>query len=330
MRSFLCALFGSVIGALSMSQPVADVFTGFEITARPHLSFGVPFVRSGGSYGENKPTALDVGPRGNPADHAGSGKAWLDVCNADLIANHNAPVSCFYAGAYGNKIQIGSRSFGAPVLPLEVRVGDTVIGRFTANGLQIFGTVTANNYVGANAPLVEEPTEPEEPPPPPPTGVEIFDGSGQFRAIPASPFGTGNFTYHFWAKSAQTTRADILTQDGNYTGANWHGALANVTASGKMAWFENSTAKITATVPWNNGSWHHHAWVRSAGVVTYYFDGAPNGTASSSFSYGNESTGLRLGAPSYGGGAYNGQIDDFALTNQALWTGAFTPPARSQ
>jgi len=53
-------------------------------------------------------------------------------------------------------MQIGSRSFnGAPVVPLEVRVGNRVIGKFTPNGLEIYGTVTANNFTGGNAPPVE-------------------------------------------------------------------------------------------------------------------------------------------------------------------------------
>jgi len=54
MRTFFAALFGAVIGALSMSQPIADLFAGFQITDRGILSFGVPFVRSGASYGNNR------------------------------------------------------------------------------------------------------------------------------------------------------------------------------------------------------------------------------------------------------------------------------------
>lgn len=148
-RAFSYFLVG-MCGALFAPtiQTVAGSFVGFEITDRAILDFGVPFIRSGPEYGNDKPTALDVGPRGNPTDRKGSGKAWIDVCNADLIGDPTAQVSCFYAGAYSDHIAFGSRSFNdAPVKPLQLRIGRTTVGELTENGLVIHGTVTATGFV---------------------------------------------------------------------------------------------------------------------------------------------------------------------------------------
>lgn len=313
---FLAAMLGAL--AAPVIPTIANVFTGFEITDRGILTYGVPFVRSGAEYGNNQPTAFDVGPRGNPADNGGSGKAWIDVCNADLIANQSAPVTCVYSGAWGGQMQLGTRSFnGAAEMPLKLRIGDKIVGELNANGLIIYGTVTANAFVGAQ---------------PPEDGVENFAGGGQFRAIPPTPFGTGDFTYAFWVNTAQTSRADVLTQANSYLDPNWHGLLLNVSASGQMQWYENSTAKLSASATgFNDGQWYHVAITRAAGNLRMFLDGQQKGVSvASTFSYGNASTGLRLGAPSYaGGGSFVGKVDDFTIANTAMWTANFTPPARS-
>jgi len=241
---FLAAMLGAL--AAPVIPTIANVFTGFEITDRGILTYGVPFVRSGAEYGNNQPTAFDIGPRGTPADNGGSGKAWIDVCNADLIANQNAPVTCVYSGAWGGQMQLGTRSFnGAAEMPLKLRIG---VGELNANGLVIYGTVTANAFAGAQ---------------PPDEGVENFAGGGQFRAIPPTPFGAGDFSYASWVNTAQTSWADILTQANSYSDSNWHGLLLNVSGPGQMQWYENTTAKVsTSTTGFNDGQWHHVAITR--------------------------------------------------------------------
>lgn len=68
--------------------------------------------------------AFDVMPNGSPVEDTDNGVAWSDICNADLIANHNAPVSCVRSGAFLSKAVIGQRSFnGAPHVPLIIVQG---------------------------------------------------------------------------------------------------------------------------------------------------------------------------------------------------------------
>lgn len=129
---------------------VADIFNGFEITDRGTVGFGVPFVRSGANYGNDKNTALDIGPRGNPRDAENSGKAWLDVCEADLIGNPSVPVHCLYAGAWSDHGEFGTRSFnGANVQPLKLRIGNVIVGELNGNGLVIYGSITAGSFITA-------------------------------------------------------------------------------------------------------------------------------------------------------------------------------------
>jgi hypothetical protein len=141
----LTALLAACAGPIISN---AEVFKGFEITDRGVLPFGVPFVRSGEEYGPNQPTGFDVGPRGSPPDKKNSGLAWIDVCNADLLTDPGAPVTCIYAGAWKKEMQLGSRSFnGAPVVPLKLRIGDTIVGELNEKGLVIYGTVQAKAFV---------------------------------------------------------------------------------------------------------------------------------------------------------------------------------------
>jgi hypothetical protein len=150
----VCGVFLGYVFATFPNNPTpSTTFDGFDITDRGILPFGVPFVRSGAEYGRNRPTALDVGPRGKPPDQPKSGMAWLDVCNADLITTSNAPVSCGYLGAWQGHIEFGSRSFnGAPVRDLKLRVGDKVVGELTQDGLVIYGGITAEKFVDSNGP----------------------------------------------------------------------------------------------------------------------------------------------------------------------------------
>lgn len=45
------------------------------------------------------PVALDLQPLGpNPTESAGNGWSWVDCCNADVMHNNNAPVTCGRVG----------------------------------------------------------------------------------------------------------------------------------------------------------------------------------------------------------------------------------------
>ena len=132
---------------------VAELFTGYEITDRGTLGFGVPVVRSGASYGSDKPTALDILPRGTPVDTSW-GRAWFHICDADVLASPDSAFNCGYMGAFNDHVEIGTKSFnGEPARPLKLRVGDAIVGELNAVGLIIYGTVTANAFAGGAPPI---------------------------------------------------------------------------------------------------------------------------------------------------------------------------------
>ena len=95
-----------------------------------------------------------------------------------------------------------------------------------------------------------------------------------------------------------------------------------LTAGPQIAWIENVTTLLTATVILN--VWQHIAVVRNSGVLTMY----NNGTTSSSIA---NSTDLivpfKYIGKSYNNLSWNGYMDDLRITNGiARYTTAFTPP----
>lgn len=165
------------------------------------------------------------------------------------------------------------------------------------------------------------------------TASGYFDGGTDRITVPASSdfdFGTGEFTVDFWIKSSDTTRQDVITQDNTSADSNWWGLLFNVSSSGRMYLYENSTARITATsTGWNDGSWNHVALVRTSNTMMLFLNGTQVGSSyTTSYTYGNSSVGLCV-ANSTGGSAngVTGNMDELRISKGvARWTSGFTPP----
>jgi hypothetical protein len=120
----------SIFGIDSSGNPVlarafqfGTVNAGEEVEfgAVPGNGFGVPYFRpkTSGSLG-----VLDVMPNGNPANVAGYGKAWLDVCLQDISAGPIA-VQCAHLAMRTDFAEISMRAFNAAAkLPIVFGVGD--------------------------------------------------------------------------------------------------------------------------------------------------------------------------------------------------------------
>jgi hypothetical protein len=158
-----------------------------------------------------------------------------------------------------------------------------------------------------------------------------FDGAS-LVIIPAHVgfnFGSGAFTIEFWARSTVTSRQDPLSQNNNFPSANWYGLIYNLGASGDMALFENSNSRISgSSTGWNDGNFHHHAITRSGNSVRLFLDGVQIGsTFTTSFSYGNSTTGIAFGGAFDLGSSFTGNIGEICLSKGiARWTANFRPP----
>ena len=160
-----------------------------------------------------------------------------------------------------------------------------------------------------------------------------FDGTNQYLTTANSTsdfsFGTGNFTIEFWINSTQTTRTDPVGWNYNYGSAGWAGFIFNISSSGDMAWFENTSSRISASsTGWNNGYWNHVSVTRSGNSVRMFLNGSQVGsTYTTSFTYGAANSGFIIGKiftdPIY----LNGYISNLRIVKgTALYTEDFTPP----
>lgn len=138
-------------------------------------------------------------------------------------------------------------------------------------------------------------------------------------------FGTADFTIESWIKLASATSGQQLfdarpqTTNGPY--------LTLGASNGTLVATKNGTNFLSSNraVP-ADGAWHHWAYVRSAGVGTFYIDGVAAGTTADTQSYsaGN----LTVGWNAFIGANFNNAyLDDYRVTKGvARYNGNFTVP----
>jgi hypothetical protein len=161
----------------------------------------------------------------------------------------------------------------------------------------------------------------------------FFDGSGDALIIAntstSAALGSANFTVEMWMyplASYNTGNAPALLDA--RTTANGAGLVrfgfngTTLVAGPQIAWVENITTLLTATVVLN--VWQHIAVVRNNGVITMY----NNGTAiSSTTNTTNLIVPFKYIGKSYDNLYWNGYMDDLRITNGiARYTTAFIPP----
>lgn len=119
----------------------------FELQTRDALTaFPVPCVRPSTA---TTTIALDIMPNGNPSEYGTNGKAWLDVCDTDVLTGTPAVNTARVGIRAAVGAEFGSRAYqGAAAIPITFTIHDTtvnMVGQFTTAG--VFG-------VGAAAPSV--------------------------------------------------------------------------------------------------------------------------------------------------------------------------------
>lgn len=146
-----------------------------------------------------------------------------------------------------------------------------------------------------------------------------FDGDGDFLTIPnngAFDFGVGDFTIELWARVADT---DQIRVPFNFGVGN---ANAGISTSGLPDFSRAFEALICASAtPIVTGEWQHHAYVRSAGVVSIYIDGVSVASGADTEDY--SSTGdIEIGGINALSFFHKGFLDEFRVTKAARYTGS--------
>jgi hypothetical protein len=152
-------------------------------------------------------------------------------------------------------------------------------------------------------------------------------------------FGTGDFTIECWAyltavPTSGQTQATLCAKNPNspqvdafQVGVNTGGALFFFLSSHTGGGWDTQISGPTSSFPLN--TWVHVVAQRFKNNVTIFQNGSVVVTGTANFSlYSNTSSLIRVGTYD-GNGDYGwiGYVDSFRITNSALYTGNFTPPA---
>ena len=145
-------------------------------------------------------------------------------------------------------------------------------------------------------------------------------------------FGNGPYTIEFWIKTTANAGWIMFNAAANngfrLCIGNNGGTGSN---SGKIEMNEqvaNADEYTRSTTAINDGVWHHVACSRpDGGQVKIFIDGTHEATGNSSGRSINSMQDCYFGRRQSGGGwAFNGQLSNFRITNETLYTSNFTPP----
>lgn len=107
-------------------------------------SFPVPCVRPSTS---NTVIAFDVCPNGTPSDFETNGKAWIDVCDAD-VQTGNPSVGTARVGITSTAVQFGTKGFnGATAKPVEFIFNDSVVAKYDSSLNLDLGYQTPGSFI---------------------------------------------------------------------------------------------------------------------------------------------------------------------------------------
>ena len=167
-------------------------------------------------------------------------------------------------------------------------------------------------------------------------------GVGNGFTIPsdsAFDFGTGDFTIEFWMKpSSVSNSGNVITKNvssSGTSGSDW--AVYRLPSPDQLIFTFVDTGSQTNFLRVDNtlmttGVWYFWAYVRAAGVGTWY----KNGVAISGTTFGNLSNAMQytngkpiwMGSTTADGSFQNNQeLDEVRISNVARYLSNFTPPS---
>lgn len=158
------------------------------------------------------------------------------------------------------------------------------------------------------------------------TGSLAFDGSGDYlTTVNKPPINLeGDFTVEGWvyqalsgANSPNISLGADTFQSGTF--------FLYISTTQQLGMYVNGSVTLGSTTA-AVATWHHVAMVRSGSTITFYLDGASQGTTTNSVVFSGP---VDLGSTFFAGTRYygNGYIDDLRITKgYARYTSTFTPP----
>ncbi len=203
----------------------------------------------------NTAIALDIMPNGSPG---GTGIAWHDICDADVLNNTSTPVNFLHLAANSTTLEVGSASlYGGTGKPLIFTYGGAEKFRLNANGLGI--GVGSNAYV---APLTVSNNTAALPTPP--NGTVLVLGAADTKTTFLQLYSFGN-----------NGEIDFRTAGGTCASPS---ALSSGATMGQFNSFgyNGSTYQITASLTFSAGE----NWTGGANGTYMSFYATPNGTTS--------------------------------------------------
>jgi hypothetical protein len=244
---------------------------------------------------------------------------WFGIGSASNIG------SVYYSGSLGTSTGPHSKTFVATETTTRISMISSGAGvtkydnvsvrlaeedrSVNGNGLQVFGTVT-KNPVATGADLV---------------GYSGFSTSNYLEQPYNSDldFGTGDFCYMGWFK---TSSNGITMFERCASPRSGNGMTVYMDGTGKAIWYKivsgTPTIVVTPTAAYNNNTWVHFAVIRQNGIVSLYFNGQKDGSASDSTDMNNTSAVFRLGANATATSGWTGSL--------ALWRISATAPSPEQ
>ena len=171
------------------------------------------------------------------------------------------------------------------------------------------------------------------------TSSMYFDGSDYLSAnsMGSGDLGTGDFTIEYWMNSSASGSysGPVGTQEaaGAGTAGVWRCLNRFNNANGIYFAYTNGSTftDITfTTTNYNDNTWHHVAYVRSATLLRAYVDGVQVGSAVSATQSLTSGKKLTLGYNPQDNAYYTGYVDDLRITKgYARYTANFTPPTQA-
>jgi hypothetical protein len=139
----------------------------------------------------------------------------------------------------------------------------------------------------------------------------------------------GDATFEAWTYLTAALPMGVLTGFmSESTGATLYWIAGDYTVQG---WdFENGARTHKSFAPsFSLNTWHHNAWVRSANVWDFWYDGVKQASSGTNWTtaIGNSAAGIVIGNAPIANNPWTGYISEVRVSNMARYTGAgpFTP-----
>lgn len=137
-------------------------------------------------------------------------------------------------------------------------------------------------------------------------------------------FGTGDYTIEGWIYPHGTGNCDVI----DLRSSGFNQGVALTLKGNNLIWpYYGGSQFTTGTIPVLPNVWSHLALVRTSGTLKAFVNGQEDFSVSDTNNRsGTSSTDHAIGANYGGASQFDGELYDWRVTNNAVYTGNFVPP----